>query len=74
MKNLLSNHEVADTRILLHAKDASQTYNDVILSSPDTDVFMIALSKLHKIDANLYMLAGIRNKKRIIDLNLVFNT
>ena len=36
---LQSNHEEADTRMLLHAKHASLTYPKVLISSPDTDVF-----------------------------------
>ena len=68
---LQSNQEEADTRMLLLAKNASLTLQDVVLSSPDTDVFIIALSKLHDIEANMYMLTGTGDKKRLIDLNSV---
>ena len=68
---LASNHEETDTRMLLHAKHASSTYNDIIISTPDTDVFMIALSKLADIDAHLYMLTGTNDNRRLIDLNAV---
>ena len=70
-EHLLSNQEEADTRMLLHAKDAGAQYEEVVISSPDTDVFAITLSKLSSIDANMYMLTGTGDKKRLIDLNAV---
>ena len=68
---LQSNQEIADTCMLLHAQNASLTHQDVIVSSPDTDVFIIALSKLHEIKANMYMLTGTGDKRRLVDLNAV---
>ena len=35
-----SNHEEADTRLLLHAKHAASTHDTLIIRSPDTDVLM----------------------------------
>ena len=43
-------------------------------NSPDTDVFMISLSILEKIDADLFFKTGIKDKKRIINLNEVKDT
>lgn len=63
-ERLQSNQEEADTRILLHAKDANKNnYSDIVISSPDTDVFIIALSKLKAIGSNLFMLTGTGEKK-----------
>ena len=33
-----------------------------MISSPDTDVFVIALAKSLEIDANLFMLTGVKSK------------
>ena len=38
---LESNHEEADTRLLLHAKHAMNTNDAVTIRSPDTDVFIL---------------------------------
>ena len=42
----------------------------VIVSGPDTDVFMIMLSKVTEMNAQLFMLTGTGNKRRI-DINSV---
>ena len=63
---MLSNHEEADTRMMLHAKHASLFYRKVLISSPDTDVFVILLSVSHKINASLFFLTGVQNNKGII--------
>ena len=70
-EHLISNQEEADTRMLLHAKDAAAHYEDVVISTPDTDVFVLTLSKLSSINANIYMLTGTGDKKRLIDLKAV---
>ncbi len=41
---LKSDHEEADTRMLLHAKHASMSYESVLVQSPDTDVFALLVS------------------------------
>ena len=42
----------------------------VIVSGPDTDVFMIMLSKVTEMNAQLFMFTGTGNKRRI-DINSV---
>ena len=66
---LESDHKEADTRMVLHAAYVSFTYEDIVISTPDTDVFMIALAKLGEIDANLFFLTGTKDKRRIVYLN-----
>ena len=41
---LESDHEEADTRLLLHAKDASAVCKRIVVQSPDTDVAMLCIS------------------------------
>jgi len=40
LEHLRSDHEEADTRILLHVKDCARGYSRVVINSPDTDVFV----------------------------------
>ena len=44
LKELETNQEEADTRMLLHAPHASKTWTNIVIKSPDTDVFVLALS------------------------------
>ena len=49
--SLRSNHEEADTRLLLHANHAAATYDKVIIKSPDTDVLILGIAmqpQIHK--------------------------
>ena len=71
IRSLDSNHEEADTRLLLHAKHASQNHEKIVINSPDTDVFIIAMSKSLEIDAHLYFITGTKEKRRIIDIEAV---
>ena len=75
---LQSNHEEADTRMLFHAKHASANYSKILISSPDTDVFIICLSVHMAITANLFFFTGVKNSRRIITVtkiaDYIFNT
>ena len=51
---LQSKREEADTRMMLHAQHASQHFQKILISSPDTYVFVICLSFQPVIDANLH--------------------
>ena len=64
-------HQEADTRIFTHALHASSTNDKIVISSPDTDVFMIAIAKFEDIPTDLYMLTGTKNSRRIIDIKRV---
>ena len=63
-----SNHEEADTRIILHTQHANQHFQRILISSPNTDVFINCISFQRIVDANLYFLTGVRNSRRIIDI------
>ena len=41
---LRSDHEEADTRLLLHAKHASEDHERIVIQSPDTDVVLLCVS------------------------------
>ena len=55
----------------LHVKHASSDYTDIVIATPDTDVFIIALAKQAVIDVRLFILTGINEKRRFIDLHAV---
>jgi hypothetical protein len=57
--------------MILHAKQASITYNKVLISSPDTNVFVILLSLHPTIDADIFFLTGVKSTRRIIDVTKV---
>ena len=43
--DLFSDHEEADTRLLLHAHQAARAFSNVTIKSPDTDVMVLSLAK-----------------------------
>jgi hypothetical protein len=64
-----SNQEEADTKLLLHADHASSCgWRKFIIHTPDTDVFLIALSCLPVIAGNIFIKTGTRDKKRLVSL------
>ena len=67
MVELDSDQEEADTRMLIHAKHASSTYNTIVTGTLGTDVFTITLSKQSEIQARIFILTGTREKRRLID-------
>ena len=46
-------HQEANTRIFTHALRASSTNDNIVICSPDGDVFMIAIAKFEDIPADL---------------------
>ena len=64
----MCDHEEADTRLILHASNAAQTHSNVIIISPDTDVFFVALNTSLVIHCEIFFLTGTQNKTRIISL------
>ncbi|CAB4017001.1 Hypothetical predicted protein [Paramuricea clavata] len=63
-------HEEADTRMLLHASHATR-YNNVLVRSPDTDVFVLLLHFSLTIPAKLYFLTGVKDRTRILDMEYI---
>ena len=44
VENLKTIHEGADTRMILHAKHPSNSYDRILIASPDTDLFVLCVS------------------------------
>ncbi|XP_028411728.1 uncharacterized protein LOC114534481 [Dendronephthya gigantea] len=68
---LSCDHEEADTRMITHARHASQHFPNILIKSPDTDVFVIALNASLDIDADIFMETGVGHGRRIISLSNV---
>ena len=64
-------HEEADTKMFLHAQHAAASYNVVVIKSPNTDVFVIALACQATIPATLIFDTGTANNRRRIGISEV---
>ena len=72
VEELKTKQEEADTRIFLHMFHAfSAGFKKFVIHSPDTDVFMMALSYLEHISENVFFHTGTRDKDRIISLERI---
>ncbi|KAK6168047.1 hypothetical protein SNE40_021951 [Patella caerulea] len=74
---LQSDHEEADTRMLLHVFQASQSTPaplDIILCTVDTDVFVIALWMSTVVTARLILFLMTGNRSRQLDLQAMSST
>lgn len=70
MPSLESDHEEADTRLILHAVEASTHSKTVIIYTPDTDVIVIAIGHVERFtDSLLLVLTGTGQRKRFININ-----
>lgn len=70
--DLACSQEEADTRLLLHAQHAAETYDYVVLISDDTDVFVIAVSLQPQFNkGNLFIRRGTKTRMRLINLSTV---
>lgn len=65
------NHEEADTRIMLHVKDAVQTgMRQIMIRTVDTDVVVIAISIVHKLNIlTLWIAFGVGKNLRYIPVH-----
>ena len=68
VKNLKSIHQEVNTRMILHAKHASNSYDQILFANPDTDVFVLCVSLQNYMDGRIYFLTGVKNSRRIIDI------
>ena len=73
VSSLQSNHEEADTRLLLHAKHVTATYDWVIIKSPDTDVFILSIAMQRTIHKEVFFLTGTGNRCRCIPVTTISN-
>ena len=64
--------EEADTRLLLHAKDASAVCERIVVQSPDTDVAMLCISHVKDLGCKkLWFRTGVKDKVRLLPIHLI---
>lgn len=69
---LSCDHEEADTRMLLHANHMSQAgFGNIIIHTPDTDVFLITIAASTEIQPNMFIRTGTKEKARTISIQRI---
>ena len=70
VSELNSAQEEVDTRLLLHARHAGLNgISNIIIHSPDIDVYIFSIAHLEDIGSRLYLKTGVGNKARIVCIN-----
>eukprot|EP00058_Branchiostoma_floridae_P009808 XP_002595296.1 hypothetical protein BRAFLDRAFT_128105 [Branchiostoma floridae] len=70
LKCLYSDHEEADTRILLHVQDAARECRRIVVNSPDTDVAVLCTSFCSELGCDeLWFRTGVKDKARYIPVH-----
>ncbi|KAG1676717.1 hypothetical protein GQR58_014141 [Nymphon striatum] len=70
VEELDSIQEEADTRLFLHVKHAEMNgYSNVVIHSPDTDVYVMAVAFSAELHCHLYFKTGTGNKSRIVSID-----
>ena len=72
--DLCSDHEEADTRVILHcihASRMSEQTTPIVVRSPDTDVLILLLSYASSVSQPLYLDTGFGNKRRMVDVKAI---
>ena len=65
--------EETDTRMILHAKHASDRYRDIAIHTPDTDVVVLTIAFSKDIDSIILIKTGVKNKARIISIERIID-
>ena len=68
--HLDSTQEEADTRLLLHAHDASVNYHNIVIQTRYADVLILAIA-MRVSETKLYVKTGKQSKLRLIDVEKV---
>ena len=67
---LNSAQEEVDTRLLPHPRHAGLNgISNIIIHSPDTDVYVLSIAHLEDIGGRLYLKTGVGSKARIVCIN-----
>ncbi|TDG99283.1 hypothetical protein EPR50_G00209410 [Perca flavescens] len=73
MPELFTTQEEADTRLLLHCSHAADYSRYIIIRSPDTDVFVLALAFYKDIGAHLYFQTGKGGNSHTVEVQKIHN-
>jgi len=67
---LRSNHEEADTRMILHANHAARADRRLVIQSPETDVLVLSVSHFRSLDCpELWFRTGLKDRHRLIPVH-----
>ena len=70
LAHLKSDHEEADTRMMLHAADCSDICPRVVIESPDTGVAVLAVYVVTSLSCQqMWVKTGVRDKLRYIPIH-----
>ena len=61
-------YKEAETRTILHCNHASARFRQVIIHTPDTDVFVIVFGFARSLNCELFIKTGIKDKNIIISI------
>ena len=67
-ERLSCNHEEADTHLILHANDAKQISERIVIWPPDTDVNVLGIQHYKNIKRELWLRTGAKDKSRFVPL------
>ena len=69
---MYSDHEEADTSLLLHVKQAESDFTRIVVQSPDTDVLVLCSSQFPSLGCDkLWFHTGTRDKTRYISVHSI---
>ena len=72
INQLSATHEEADTRLLLHAADANSSgYQRVVINSRDTNVLVLALGLLDRLEPEIWFCSGTSKKRKYIPVHKI---
>ena len=72
LEALSSDHEEADTRLLLHAKHASQDHLRIVIQSPDIDVAVLCTTHFDQLNCReLWFRTGVKDKLRYVAIHSI---
>jgi len=74
VSELMSRHEEADGRLLIHAAHAAAAgHSAVVICSEDTDVFVLCLALSEQIGVPLFQRCGTQTRTRLIDIGTLYS-
>ena len=71
MPIMFCKQEEAGTRIFLHCKHVSALFREVIIHTPDTGVFVLALGFARSLNCELFIKTGVKDKNKIISISRI---
>ena len=67
-----SSHEEADTRLILHVKEAKEAgYNCMVIQCRDTDVLVLAVGHCKQLPSEIWMSCGTSEKPKYIPVHAI---